>query len=209
MRAICRFMDVCRRHDDADGLAGCDRATRCTPLPAVGIVAHRSSLRRCVVWCCPAPLPSSSPGGFASYSYHRYIPKKGFTGLTALGLVSFSVIGGFARWVHCQRIENEKRIARQQERGEFLKKLDVHLHKKSVCMARDGWTRGMDGWRRGATYSACIRPAPTSAHPFATVPRVVCWNCKCVFVRFLAHVQRQAELDVLAMDKMLKAEAKH
>ena len=31
----------------------------------------------------------------------------------------------------------------------------------------------------------------------------------CVCGRFLAHVQRQAELDVLAMDKMLKAEAKH
>ena len=93
------------------------------------------------------------------------------------------MIGGFARWVHCQRIENEKRIARQQERGEFLKKLDVHLHKKSVCMGtHDASTRGMDGWRRGVTGSACIRPAPTSAHHCNSAPLRLLGNCECVFV---------------------------
>lgn len=180
MRAICIFMHVYRRHDDADVSAGCDRATRCSPLPAAKLSL---TARRCGCRVVLFPLPSSLPGGFASYSYHRYIPKKGFTGLTALGLVSFSVIGGFARWVHCQRIENEKRIARQQERGEFLKKLDVHLHKKSVCMGtHDASTRGMDGWRRGVTGSACIRPAPTSAHHCNSAPLRLLGNCECVFV---------------------------
>ena len=80
--------------------------------------------------CCVSCSRALVAGGFSGFSFQRHIPRKGFSGLTGLCIVSASVAVGFAYWSHFQRIENEKRLARQQERVMFMKKLDKHMHKK-------------------------------------------------------------------------------
>jgi hypothetical protein len=171
---------------------------------------------RCLRACDPS-VSSLFPGGFASFSYHRYIPKKGFTGLTSLALVTGTVLGSFALWIRDSRIENSKRIARQQERAEFLKKLDVHLHKKSVRGVGEA-NEAQRGavWRGGTMATGTGRNAIGQMDDAVCIPHLpparsfVLPRTLSFFVcRFLAHVQRQAELDVLAMDKMMKGEGKH
>ena len=92
-------------------------------------------------------------GGFASFSFHRNLPKKGFSSLTILaGATAISVIG-MGQWITAQKKINQERLARIEERHLFLQKLDKHMYQ-----------------------------------------------------RYLARVERQAELDVIAMDKLIKGE---
>jgi len=71
-------------------------------------------------------------GGFPRIATVRHIPKKGFTGLTMLGLMAASVLGGVAIYVPRIQKESVEREKRAHERMQFLHMLAEERRRKVV-----------------------------------------------------------------------------
>lgn len=130
--------------------------------------SERSSKPAAILIRSPSLCPSCA-GGFARFNFQRHIPRKGFSGITVLGMVSASVGVGFALYASRQRRVNDTRLARQQERKEFLQQLDGHLSKKSEQHAEAARPAERSGIRQPAVFPF------VSAHVVAFA--LVCCAC--------------------------------